>query len=293
MPELSVEALDGQDHGIVRLGLDRPASKNALGRQLMAEFRGVLERLRGDRSARVVLVHSLVDGVFCAGADLKERAGMAQSEVDSFVRGLRSAFTALEDLPMPTIAVIEGAALGGGLELALACDLRVVGADALLGLPETGLAIIPGAGGTQRLPRLIGRSRAKELIFTGRRITGDEAGRLGLADHAVPAGQAMDRALSLAREILPKGPLALRAAKAAIHGGMGMDRDSGMAWERACYGQVISTKDRLEGLKAFQENRKPVYRGEGWTRTALTIMGKGRPRPAVWLAVPGSSSSVS
>lgn len=262
MPELSIERLEGPDAGIVRLGLDRPAAKNALGRQLLGEFRAALGSLARDRGARVLILHSLVEGVFCAGADLKERAGMAPAEVEAFVRGLRAAFTDLEDLPLPTIAVIEGAALGGGLELALACDFRVAGAEARLGLPETGLAIIPGAGGTQRLPRLIGRSKAKELIFTGRRIGAEDAARLGLADHAVPAGTAMDRALDLAREILPNGPIALRAAKAAINGGLEMDRDSGLALERACYGQVIPTTDRLEGLAAFREKRKPVYRGE-------------------------------
>ncbi|MBS1784749.1 MAG: enoyl-CoA hydratase/isomerase family protein [Acidobacteria bacterium] len=262
MAELRVERLAGSDEGIVLLGLDRPAAKNALGRQLMEEFRAALEGLKLERSARVVVLHSLVPGVFCAGADLKERAGMTQPEVERFVKGLRAAFTDLEDLPLPTIAAIEGAALGGGLELALACDLRVAGVEARLGLPETGLAIIPGAGGTQRLPRLIGRSKAKELIFTGRRLNGEEAAEAGVVDHAVPAGQALDRAMDLAREILPNGPIALKAAKAAINGGMDLDRDSGLALERACYAQVIPTKDRLEGLAAFREKRKPAYRGE-------------------------------
>ncbi len=262
MSELRVERLAGPDEGIVLLGLDRPAAKNALGRDLMDAFRAALDALSRDRSARVVILHSLVPGVFCAGADLKERATMAQGEVERFVKGLRAAFTALEDLPLPTIAALEGAALGGGLELALACDLRVAGVEARLGLPETGLAIIPGAGGTQRLPRLIGRSKAKELIFTGRRLNGEEAEELGLVDHAVTAGQALDRALDLAREILPNGPIALRAAKEAINGGLDLDRDSGLALERACYAQVIPTKDRLEGLAAFREKRKPTYRGE-------------------------------
>lgn len=262
MAELRVERLAGPDEGLVLLGLDRPAAKNALGRQLMEEFRAALEGLKQERSARVVILHSLVPGVFCAGADLKERAGMTQPEVERFVKGLRAAFTDLEDLPLPTIAAIEGAALGGGLELALACDLRVAGVEARLGLPETGLAIIPGAGGTQRLPRLIGRSKAKELIFTGRRLNGEEAAEVGVVDHAVPAGQALDRAMDLAREILPNGPIALKAAKAAINGGMDLDRDSGLALERACYAQVIPTKDRLEGLAAFREKRKPAYRGE-------------------------------
>ncbi|MBS1767132.1 MAG: enoyl-CoA hydratase/isomerase family protein [Acidobacteria bacterium] len=262
MAELRIERLQGGDEGIVLLGLDRPASKNALGRQLLGEFREALASLKADRSARVVVLHSLVAGVFCAGADLKERAGMEPVEVERFVKGLRQSFTDLEHLPQPVIAAIEGAALGGGLELALACDLRVAGGDAKLGLPETGLAIIPGAGGTQRLPRLIGRSKAKELIFTGRRIGAEQAAVLGLVDHAAPAGQALATALEIAREILPNGPIALRAAKAAINGGLELDLDAGLALERACYGEVIPTKDRLEGLAAFREKRKPVYRGE-------------------------------
>ncbi|HTL97639.1 MAG TPA: enoyl-CoA hydratase-related protein [Holophagaceae bacterium] len=262
MAELRVERLQGGDAGLVLLGLERPAAKNALGRQLLGELREAFAFLKADRAARVVVLHSLVDGVFCAGADLKERAAMGQPEVERFVKSLRAAFTELEDLPLPTIAAIEGAALGGGLELALACDLRVAGGGAKLGLPETGLAIIPGAGGTQRLPRLIGRSKAKELIFTGRRIGPDEAAALGLADHAVPAGQALDKALEIAREILPNGPVALRAAKAAVNRGLEVGRDAGLAIERACYAEVIPTKDRLEGLAAFREKRKPVYRGE-------------------------------
>ena len=262
MPELVIERLEEDDAGIVRLGLNRPAAKNALGHQLLGEFRAALAALRQNRSARVILVHSLVPGVFCAGADLKERATMSQPEVEAFVQSLRRAFTELEDLPQPTVAVIEGAALGGGLELALACDLRIVSSEAPLGLPETGLAIIPGAGGTQRLPRLIGKSKAKELIFTARRITGAEAGALGLADHAVPKGEAMPRAMALAREILPNGPIALRAAKEAINRGMDVNLASGLAIEGGCYGQVIPTLDRLEGLAAFREKRKPQYRGE-------------------------------
>lgn len=187
---------------------------------------------------------------------------MTKPEVAAFVHGLRSAFSGLSSLPMPTIAAIEGAALGGGLEMALACDFRIAGADALLGLPETGLAIIPGAGGTQRLPRVVGIPRAKELIFTGRRLRAAEAAAIGLVDHAVPAGGAMERALALAREILPNGPVAVRMAKRAIDLGMQGDLASGMGVEEACYAQIIPTQDRLEGLKAFVEKRKPVYKGE-------------------------------
>ena len=260
--EVRLERLQGPDEGIVLLGLDRPEAKNALGRRLMGEFRGALAGLRFDPSVRVVVLHSLVPGVFCAGADLKERATMAPPEVAAFVHGLRTGFTELEDLPMPVIAVLEGAAFGGGLELALAADLRVAGAEAKVGLVETALAIIPGAGGTQRLPRLIGASRAKELIFTARRIDAAEAGRLGLVDRVVPAGKALDGALALAREILPNGPVALRMAKLAVNRGLELDRDSGLAFEQACYAQVIPTKDRLEGLAAFKEKRRPQYKGE-------------------------------
>ncbi len=260
--EIRLERLTGEDLGIVLLGLDRPEAKNALGRRLMDAFRQALAELRFDPSVRVVIVHSLVAGVFCAGADLKERAAMSQPEVAAFVHGLRSGFTELEDLPMPVIAALEGAAFGGGLELALAADLRVAGAEAKLGLVETSLAIIPGAGGTQRLPRLIGASRAKELIFTARRLGAEEAGRIGLVDRVVPAGNALEAALGLAREILPNGPVALRMAKLAVNRGGALDRDSGLAFEQACYAQVIPTKDRLEGLAAFREKRKPRYTGE-------------------------------
>ncbi|HJW71614.1 MAG TPA: enoyl-CoA hydratase-related protein [Geothrix sp.] len=260
--EIRVERLAGEDAGIVLLGLDRPAAKNALGRQLMTEFRQALAELRFDASVRVLVVHSLVPGVFCAGADLKERAGMSPAETAAFVHGLRSGFTELEDLPMPVIAVLEGAAFGGGLELALAADLRVAGAEARMGLVETSLAIIPGAGGTQRLPRLIGAARAKELIFSSRRIGAEDAAQVGLVNRVAPAGQALEAALALAREILPNGPVALRMAKQAVNRGLELDRDSGLAFEQACYAQIIPTQDRLEGLAAFREKRKPQYRGE-------------------------------
>ncbi|GLH73924.1 enoyl-CoA hydratase [Geothrix limicola] len=260
--ELRLERLEGDDSGIALLGLDRPEAKNALGRRLMEEFRRALAELRSDSAVRVVVLHSRVPGVFCAGADLKERAAMSPAETTAFVHGLRSAFTEVEDLPMPVIAVLEGAAFGGGLELALAADLRVAGAEAKLGLVETSLAIIPGAGGTQRLPRLIGAARAKELIFTARRIGAEEAERIGLVDRVAPAGGALDAALALAREILPNGPVAVRMAKQAVNKGLEVDRDSGLAIEQACYAQVIPTQDRLEGLAAFREKRKPQYRGE-------------------------------
>jgi methylglutaconyl-CoA hydratase len=260
--DLKIERLSGDDTGIVLLGLARPAARNALGRQLLTEFRQAMAGLQTDSGVRVVLVHSLVPGVFCAGADLKERASLSDSETAACVQEIGWAFTELEDLPMPVIAVLEGAAVGGGLELALAADLRVAGANAQLGLVETALAILPGAGGTQRLPRLIGISRAKELLFTARRITALEAGRLGLVDRVVAAGEALASALALAREILPNGPLAVRLAKQAVNRGIALDLGCGLALEQACYAQVIPTQDRLEGLAAFREKRKPTFRGQ-------------------------------
>ena len=261
MATIRVERLTGADSGILTLGLERPEARNALGRQLLREIKEALAVVLDDLSIRVVILHSLVPGVFCAGADLKERAGMTPEEAMAFVQALRATFTTLERLPMPSIAVIEGAALGGGLELALACDLRVVGGAATLGFPETSLAIIPGAGGTQRLPRLIGRSRAKELIFTARKFGAAEALQYGIADRITDPGQALDSALELAREILPNGPIALRAAKEAIDRGLDLDREGGLGVEEACYAKVIPTEDRLEGLAAFREKRRPMYRG--------------------------------
>ncbi|KAG3022013.1 hypothetical protein JG687_00002672 [Phytophthora cactorum] len=260
--QFKVEMLGGKDAGIALFTMDRPEARNALGRQFMAEFRQALDQVRFDPKARVVILRSVVPKVFCAGADLKERLGMTQPEAAASSRGYRMGFTDLEQLPMPTIAAIEGAALGGGMEMALACDLRIAGAKAILGFPETSLAILPGAGGTQRASRLIGISKAKELIFTSRRLNSEAAEKVGLADYAVPEGKAYDKALEIAREILPNGPVGVRMAKEAIMRGSEVDIASGMAIENACYAQVIPTKDRIEGLVAFKEKRKPQYTGE-------------------------------
>ncbi|XP_025938701.1 methylglutaconyl-CoA hydratase, mitochondrial isoform X1 [Apteryx rowi] len=200
------------------------------------------------------------------GADLKERAKMHSSEVSSFVSKARATINEMANLPVPTIAAIDGTALGGGLELALACDIRVAASSAKMGLVETKLAIIPGAGGTQRLPRTIGVSLAKELIFSARIVDGEEAKSIGLISHVVEQNEAGDaayrRALALAREFLPQGPLAMRVAKLAINQGMEVDLVTGLAIEEACYAQTIPTKDRIEGLLAFKEKRPPRYKGE-------------------------------
>ncbi|XP_028071801.1 probable enoyl-CoA hydratase 2, mitochondrial isoform X2 [Camellia sinensis] len=250
------------DSGIIEVKLDRPGAKNSIGKDMLRGLQHSFEAINRDSSANILMISSSVPRVFCAGADLKERKTMSSSEVQAFVNSLRSTFSYLEALHIPTIAVIEGAALGGGLEMALSCDLRICGEDAVLGLPETGLAIIPGAGGTQRLPRLVGRSVAKELIFCGRKVGGRDAVSMGLVNHCVPAGEAHLKALEIAWNINQKGPLALRMAKRAINEGLEVDMASALALEEECYEQLLNTKDRLEGLEAFAETRTPKYTGE-------------------------------
>lgn len=264
--------LTGSDAGIAVIGLNRPAAKNAFSRSLVDRLTAIVRQLPHQQPAddhhavRCVILRSLVPGVFCAGADLKERARLQPAEVAQFVGQLRALLCSIERLPMPCIAAIDGVALGGGLEMALACDMRTVAASARLGLVETRLAIIPGAGGTQRLPRLLSPALAKELIFTARVFSGTEALAMGVCNHAVEqtvAGDgAYERALQLAREILPNGPVGVRMAKQAIDRGVEVDLATGYAIEEACYAQVIPTADRLEGLRAFAEKRKPLYKGE-------------------------------
>lgn len=230
------------------------------------QFQSALDTVRYEKELRVLILRSAIPAMFCAGADLKERAKMPQAEVGPFVGSLQRLSSDLAELPIPTIAAIDGAALGGGLELALCCDMRVASFNAKLGLVEARLAIIPGAGGTQRLSRLIGPAKAKELIFTARMIDGQQAEELGVVNEAVYQNDAGDAAylaaLEMAEAIVPNGPIALRMAKLAVDKGAEVDLTSGLAFERAYYAQVIPTKDRMEGLKAFREKRTPVYKGE-------------------------------
>jgi len=215
-----------------------------------------------DAEIRVVIVTGAGEKAFCSGADLKERSTMPQSQVQEYIRTIRDTFSELEKLPKPVIAAINGLALGGGTELALSCDIRVMSDTAQMGLTETSLGIIPGAGGTQRLPRLVGKGIAKELIFTARRVHPEEALSIGLVNRVVPLDQLMATSLSLAHSIAANAPLALAQAKYAIDCGMEIDLASGLMVESNAYQLLVPTKDRLEGLQAFKEKRKPVYRGE-------------------------------
>jgi methylglutaconyl-CoA hydratase len=253
------------DRLIAKVTLNRPKA-NAMGSVMVQEFRECLDTLEDStttRTARCVVLTSFSDRVFSAGADLKERREMSQDQAADFVTLLRDTMERVAQLPIPVIAAIEGVAVGGGLELALAADLRIASSQATLGLPETTLAIVPGAGGTQRLPRLIGVAKAKELIWTGRRVDGDQAYAMGLVNRVVLPGEATQQAVLMAYEIAANGPVAIRASKEAIHRGMAVTTmKEALEIERQCYARVLPTKDRLEGLAAFKEGRNPNYRGE-------------------------------
>ncbi|XP_047529255.1 enoyl-CoA hydratase domain-containing protein 2, mitochondrial [Vanessa atalanta] len=257
--------LGGEDKGIAVYGLNSPKARNALGFDLIQSMREVNQLIREDTKISVVILHSLVPGIFCAGANLKERFKMNDDEVATFVRGLRNTFIEIEDLPMPTIAAVEGVAVGGGLELALACDIRVAAETAKLGLIETGRGLIPGAGGTQRLPRVVHLNIAKELIFTSRIVNGTEAKDLGLVNHVVPQNNknnaAFEKSMTIAREIISNAPIALRCAKQAINEGVQLSIKDGYEVEQKCYEINIPTKDRQEGMLSFMEKRKPQYQG--------------------------------
>mmetsp|Transcript_16544 Transcript_16544/g.24431 ORF Transcript_16544/g.24431 Transcript_16544/m.24431 type:complete len:299 (-) Transcript_16544:201-1097(-) len=255
-----------QNHHVAKITLNRTSAANAINREMLSQFNTIIDDLHNQNPKEAplcVIIESASAKVFSAGADLKERATMTQEEAAEFVALLRNSMTRLSRLPMPVIAAIEGAAFGGGLELALATDLRVAGSNARFGLTETSLAIIPGAGGTQRLPRLVGISKAKEMIFTAKRLSAQDALEFGLVEYCVGEGQAFDEATRIAESIAVNGPIAIRAAKRAIDCGIdAASIDIAMEIERSCYAETLPTSDRLEGLKAFREGREPVYKGE-------------------------------
>ncbi|PLS14675.1 enoyl-CoA hydratase [Bacillus sp. M6-12] len=248
--------------GILLLVLNRPQAANALSKQLLSELTAEIAKISLDSSIRCVLITGTGEKAFCAGADLKERLEMNEVEVRQAVSSIRDAINAVEKMPQPVIAAINGAAFGGGLELALACDIRIAAEQAKMGLTETSLGIIPGAGGTQRLPRIIGVSAAKELIFTARRLSARDAEQLGIISRTVPADELLSAGLELAREIVKNAPLALQAAKKAINNGTETDLATGLRIEEMCYETTIHSEDRKEGLQAFKEKREPIYTGK-------------------------------
>lgn len=243
--------------------LNRPAQRNALSRELLLGLGQLGRELLADPELRLVIVTGSGDRAFCAGADLVERASMTQDEVRAQLRSYRTELGWLSDPALPSLALLNGAALGGGLELALCCDFRLAHGSAVLGLVETSLGVIPGAGGTQRLPRLIGAARAKELILRARRMTATEGVQLGLV-HEVFSGpheELLEWALGWSEPILAAAPLACRAALRAIDEGLEVNLDHGLQREIDAYELCLTSEDRLEALAAFREKRRPVFRG--------------------------------
>lgn len=247
--------------------LNRPDALNSFNKGLLLALNEQLERLElasGEDLPRAVILSGAGERSFSAGADLKERKTMPAPEVPVFVSLIGSTMTRIANCRVPVIAAVHGFAFGGGMEAALGCDLRVVGPGAKLGLTETRLGIIPGAGGTQRLPRLVGAGMAKSLILTGRRIDAAEAVRIGVAEfHTDEPGReaTLARALEVAAEVALCGPVGVRAAKDAIDGGFDMPMEEALIHERACYDRTLGTEDRLEALAAFAEKRPPVFKG--------------------------------
>ena len=261
VPDLPELVRCERDGALVTLTIDRPEVHNCLSFPTLKRLRKLCHELSSDLTVRAILITGAGEKAFCAGADLKERRDMPRERVPLFVRNIRATMDDFEALPQPTIGLINGVAFGGGTELLLACDLRIAASHAQLGLTETSLAIIPGAGGTQRLPRLIGKARAKELILSARRIDAAEAERIGLVNRIAPAGELREVGAQVARAIAANGPVAVRAAKRAIDAGCERPLEEGLEIEARCYELVLPTRDRLEALAAFAEKRAPNYVG--------------------------------
>jgi enoyl-CoA hydratase/carnithine racemase len=254
--------------GILILTLNRPDAMNCFNMDLLSVLADVIREANFDNSIRCIIITGAKSGddpkkwSFSTGADLKERRTMTPDQVRRFIFSIRNTFTAVEQVRVPVIAAINGFAFGGGTEIALASDLRIASSNVLMGLTETSLAVIPGAGGTQRLPRIVGIAKAKELIYTARRINAQTALEIGLVNKVVAPEELMNAALELAREIVKNGPVALAQAKFALNYGSEISLGEALPLESKAYEVVIPTKDRLEALNAFAEKRKPVFTGE-------------------------------
>jgi enoyl-CoA hydratase len=249
------------DDGVALITLDRPDVLNAMNNAMRSGLLEIFTRLRTDDAVKVVVVTGAGERAFCAGADIRE---FLEPPTPTHFREARKRLdfrAEMERCPQPIIAAIRGFALGGGLELALACDIRIAADDAQLGLTEINLAIIPGGGGTQRLPRLVGRGKALEMILTGMRVPAAEALRIGLVERVVPVSELWPAAKALARQIADKAPIALRYAKESVVGGLGLPLADGIRLENDLATLLRTTEDRLEGAKAFLEKRKPRWQG--------------------------------
>ena len=241
------------------LKLNRPQALNALNRKVIGELISVLDDMEKELMPKVLIITGAGEKAFVAGTDITEMEKLSSFEAREFANTAREAVDKVANLNRPVIAAINGFALGGGCELALACDIRIASEKAKLGQPETGLGIIPGSGGTQRLPRLIGPSKAKQLIFSGELIDAKTALAIGLVDRVVPPDLLMEEAKTMAVTIASKPRVALALAKSAITRGLEMDLQDGLSYEIECFAQCFATQDQREGMRAFSEKRKPNY----------------------------------
>jgi enoyl-CoA hydratase len=242
--------------------LDRPQSRNALDSATLDDLRRALLDVGQDAAIRAVIITGAGEKAFAAGADLRELAAMTPSALQELAQRGQAVFTLIENIDKPVIAAINGVALGGGCELALACTVRLAADSAQLGQPEVNLGLIPGFGGTQRLPRLIGRGRALDLLLTGRIIDAAEAFRIGLVDRVIPASALLHEARALAKLLSDKAPLAVRGILEAVRRGGEASLAAGLALEASLFGRAGASADMREGVAAFLEKRTPVFRGE-------------------------------
>jgi enoyl-CoA hydratase/carnithine racemase len=239
--------------------MNRPEALNALSTDQVRRLEGAAKQLAADDQISVVIISSALERAFCVGADLKERRGASNDDLRGQRRVFQSGFEVLRALPFPMIAAVDGFALGGGFELALCCDLIIASATATFGLPEVGLGLIPGEGGTQLLPRRVGLNKAADLLLTGRRVGAEEALRIGFVDRLVPAGAARPSALDLAQGIATKSPISLRAAKRALRQGVDVDLANGLEIENQAWEEAAFSADRVEGVEAFNQRRDPHW----------------------------------
>ena len=249
------------DEGIATISFNRPKALNALNRVLLEEFSQALDEIAADENIRVLVLTGAGDKSFVAGADINELATYNSLAAKNFTRNSHNILLKLQELPIAVIAAVNGFALGGGTEIAIACDFIYASENAKFGQPEINLGLIPGLGGTQRLPRLIGINMAKELVFTGKMISAAEAEKIGLANKVVPQDQLMEEVMKTAREIASKGKVSLRAAKQAINFGMNADLATGIHIEIDAFGLCYDSSDAREGTSAFLEKRKAEFKG--------------------------------
>jgi len=251
-----------QDNGIGLITINRPQALNALNGTVLAELDALCDVIVQDRAVKVVIITGAGEKSFVAGADIAEMQPLSAVKGRAWGKMGQLVMSKIESLPQPVIAAVNGFALGGGCELAMACDIRIASAKAKFGQPEVSLGIPPGFGGTQRLSRLIGKGRAKELIFTGDMIGADEAYRIGLVNKVVALEELLPTAKELANKIILRAPLAVQFSKAAIDKGADMDLASGIAYEAEVFGLCFATDDQKEGMGAFLEKRKPTFTGK-------------------------------